>query len=153
MTTNPGRASEIRASDAEREQIARTLQTAATDGRLTLEEMEERLERLYETKYRHELEVLVRDLPAEREAEPASEQAGPAVARGRGFTGPLAVHAVVVGVMSVMLIGRWAASDAPFFWPVFPMFWLWMSVLVHALVRNRPWQRRRPGMAGGGSAS
>lgn len=152
MTTNPGRTPEIRASDAEREQIARTLQTAATDGRLTLEEMEERLEQLYSTKYRHELEVLVRDLPA------AAPEAGPArleeAPRARRFSGPLAVHAVVVGVMSVMLIGRWVASDAPFFWPVFPMFWLWMSVLVHALVRNRPWQRRgRPGMAGGSPAA
>jgi hypothetical protein len=155
MTTNPGRAPEIRASDAEREQIARTLQSAAADGRLTLAEMEERLEQLYETKFRHELEVLVHDLPAEPESAPVSAEARPAAAaRSRRFSGPLAVHAVVVGVMSVLLIGRWVASDTPFFWPVFPMFWLWMSVLVHTLVRNRPWQRRgAPRVVGGNSAS
>jgi hypothetical protein len=155
MTTNPGRVPEIRASDAEREQIARTLQSAATDGRLTLAEMEERLEQLYETKFRHELEVLVHDLPAEPDAGPVSAEVQQAAASpARRFSGPLAVHAVVVGVMSVMLIGRWVASDTPFFWPVFPMFWLWMSVLVHALVRNRPWQRRSAaGVVGGNSAS
>lgn len=149
MTTNPGRTPEIRASDAEREKIAETLQIAAADGRLTLAELDERLGQLYETKYRHELEVLVHDLPAEPEVKPEVKPAVASAAtappegwRGRRFSGPLAVHAVVVGVMTVMLIGRWVASDTPFFWPVFPMFWLWMSVLVHALVRNRPWQRR-----------
>ncbi|GAB3417268.1 hypothetical protein GCM10027569_41210 [Flindersiella endophytica] len=136
------------------------MQTAVTDGRLTLAELDERLGQLYETKYRHELSVLVRDLPAEPEIKPGVASAG-ARPRASGrlgrFSGPLAVHAVVVGVMSVMLIGRWVASDTPFFWPVFPMFWLWMSVLVHALVRNRAWQRRArpttPANAGGGSPS
>jgi hypothetical protein len=30
---------------------------------------------------------------------------------------------------------RWAVSGAEFFWPAMPMFWLFVSVLVHARVR------------------
>jgi hypothetical protein len=53
----------IRASDAEREQIASLLQTAAGDGRLTPEEAGERLAQSSTARFRDELALLVRDLP------------------------------------------------------------------------------------------
>ncbi|HKC47098.1 MAG TPA: DUF1707 domain-containing protein [Gemmatimonadales bacterium] len=53
----------IRASDAEREQISKLLQTAAGEGRLTPDEAGERLAEAQSAKYRHELEQLVADLP------------------------------------------------------------------------------------------
>ena len=41
-----------------------------------------------------------------------------------------------------MMIVRWTVSDAEFFWPIFPMFWLWASVAVHARIRlGRRWGR------------
>lgn len=43
---DPARAG-LRASDAEREQVATLLRENFTDGRLTLEELQERLERAY----------------------------------------------------------------------------------------------------------
>lgn len=149
MTTDAGRLPEIRASDAEREEIARRLQSAAAEGRLTLDEIDQRLSRLYETKYRSELAVLVDDLPAETPARPKPNEAVPA-GRFRRVHPALAIHATIVAVFGVLLIGRWAASDAPFFWPMFPMLWLGVSLLVHARIRGArgtagqrpPWQAR-----------
>ncbi|MGW7367132.1 DUF1707 SHOCT-like domain-containing protein [Streptomyces sp. NPDC054841] len=55
---------EMRASDAEREQIAERLRDAVAEGRLDMEEFEERLDATYKARTRGELEPLVRDLPA-----------------------------------------------------------------------------------------
>ncbi|WP_435880336.1 DUF1707 SHOCT-like domain-containing protein [Streptomyces nondiastaticus] len=54
----------MRASDAERERIAEALREAVAEGRLTMEEFEERLEAAYKARTHGELEPLVRDLPA-----------------------------------------------------------------------------------------
>ena len=54
----------IRASDSEREQVAKLLQTAAGEGRLTPEEAGDRLAQASATRFRDELERLVADLPA-----------------------------------------------------------------------------------------
>jgi Domain of unknown function (DUF1707)/Cell wall-active antibiotics response 4TMS YvqF len=54
----------IRASDSEREHTVDLLRRHSVDGRLTLEEFADRIERAYDAKTREELEVLTRDLPA-----------------------------------------------------------------------------------------
>jgi hypothetical protein len=53
----------LRASDADRERVAEILRQAAGDGRLTLEELDERLDAVYAAKTYAELEPLTRDLP------------------------------------------------------------------------------------------
>jgi hypothetical protein len=53
---------ELRASDAERERTADQLRHAAGEGRLTVEELDERLDGAYASRTRGELEVLVADL-------------------------------------------------------------------------------------------
>ena len=54
----------IRASDSEREHTVELLRRHSVDGRLTLEEFADRIERAYDAKTRDELEALTRDLPA-----------------------------------------------------------------------------------------
>ena len=54
----------IRASDTEREEVAKLLQTAAGEGRLTPEEAGDRLAQASAARFRDELERLVADLPA-----------------------------------------------------------------------------------------
>ncbi|MCA6095815.1 DUF1707 domain-containing protein [Streptomyces sp. SCA3-4] len=54
---------EMRASDAERERVAEALREAVAEGRLDMEEFEERLEAAYKARTHAELEPLVRDLP------------------------------------------------------------------------------------------
>lgn len=60
----------VRCSDAEREQVRAVLYAAAGEGRLTMAEVEERLGRLEELRYRHELAALTTDLPADEQRTP-----------------------------------------------------------------------------------
>jgi hypothetical protein len=53
----------LRASDADRDRVAEVLRAAAADGRLSLDELDERLDRLYAAKTYGELESVVEDLP------------------------------------------------------------------------------------------
>lgn len=111
----------VRASDSERERVAKLISEAAGEGRLTVAEADERLERVYATRFRHELDEYVADLPAPQAPERRLDR----------FPPRLRVHAAVAVVVSVLLILRWAAMDVPFFWPAMPLFLLWGSFLVH----------------------
>lgn len=152
MQTETDRPSGIRASDAERDEIARTIQQATADGRLTVEEADDRLAQVFAAKYRDELPALVADLPRTEPDRPGSAgNSSTANTGGRASrlpTGrvpfPLAVHAVIVVLWSALLVTRWAASDGGYFWPAFPIFWLTVSLLVHAAVRARRRQDRGP---------
>jgi DUF1707 SHOCT-like domain/Cell wall-active antibiotics response LiaF, C-terminal len=78
-TTGAGEpAGDTRASDAERDATVERLSTAAGDGRLTLEEFSQRLERATTARTRAELDRVVTDLPAD--AGPAGTVAGAALA-------------------------------------------------------------------------
>jgi hypothetical protein len=57
---------ELRASDAERERTADVLRRAAGEGRLTVEELDERLDAAYAARTRSELERLVADVDVPR---------------------------------------------------------------------------------------
>jgi Domain of unknown function (DUF1707)/Cell wall-active antibiotics response 4TMS YvqF len=53
----------LRASDADRELVANVLREAAGDGRLTMDELDERLDAVYAAKTYAELEPITHDLP------------------------------------------------------------------------------------------
>ena len=53
---------ELRASDADRERTADLLRHAAGEGRLTMDELDERLDRVYETRTQRELDRLTADV-------------------------------------------------------------------------------------------
>src|SRR4051812_23583901 len=57
-------APELRASDADRERVAEVLRDALAEGRLDMEEFEERLEVTYKARTYGELVPVTRDLPA-----------------------------------------------------------------------------------------
>ena len=59
----PGRRQGVLASDAERERVALVLRDAAAEGRLTLEELSDRVAAAYSSRTSTELDVLTRDLP------------------------------------------------------------------------------------------
>jgi Domain of unknown function (DUF1707) len=73
-----GKRSNLRASDADREQVAERLRQATGEGRLLAEELEQRLEAVFAARTYGELDVLVADLPGPRGAVP-----GPARPRSR----------------------------------------------------------------------
>ncbi|HEY6497727.1 MAG TPA: DUF1707 domain-containing protein [Trebonia sp.] len=69
----------LRASDADRERVANVLRESAGDGRLTLDELDERLDAVYAAKTYAELEPITHDLPgAETSYVPATTAASPA---------------------------------------------------------------------------
>jgi hypothetical protein len=59
---------ELRASDADREQTAELLRRAAGDGRLTVDELDDRLAEAFAARTRAELEALVADVVASGDA-------------------------------------------------------------------------------------
>jgi hypothetical protein len=67
MAVDPARR-ELRASDSDRETVAEILRDAAADGRLTMEELEERLTAAFAARTYGEFEPLISDLPAGRPA-------------------------------------------------------------------------------------
>ncbi len=72
--TTQGSQLPILASDAERERASDTLRQASVEGRLTLDEFAERVERALAARTRDELQAVTSDLPASR---PVSAVAGP----------------------------------------------------------------------------
>ena len=66
----------LRASDADRERIANVLREAAGDGRLTMAELDERLDAVYAAKTYAELEPITHDLPGHRDRLRAGGLAG-----------------------------------------------------------------------------
>jgi hypothetical protein len=119
--------SRLRAADADRERVATLVQAAGTEGRLTLEEIEDRLGAVYAVKYTDELTALTADLPPEKAPD----------LRFRRFGHPaLRVHAVLAALLAVLFVVRWAVSDVPYFWPIAPLFWLAMSLFVHTRIRG-----------------
>ncbi|MER5931317.1 DUF1707 domain-containing protein [Streptomyces sp. NPDC002054] len=118
---------ELRASDADRERVVERLRDAVAEGRLTMEEFEERLEAAYASRTYAELEPLTRDLPAAGATAPlaAAPAAGaaPAPASAAGLPariGGEGTSTAAVAVMSrVQRIGHWtvpARFNAVAFW-------------------------------------
>lgn len=93
---------ELRASHSDRDKVVEVLQAAAGDGRLSPEELDDRLERALTAKTYAELAVLTADLPAPGAASvPAS--AGVAVTSGA----PKDLVKIHVGSGSARRDGRW----------------------------------------------
>jgi len=112
----------IRASDAEREQVAHILRTAMGEGRLTLDEGEQRLTAVYQAVYRDELAQLTADLPESgRYALADLPEAKMAVVRHRRRKAAV-VGAVMLAAMA--LVGVWALSGAHILWPGFLFFFV-----------------------------
>ncbi len=129
----PGR---MRASDDEREQVATILRAAVTEGRLNLEEGDERLAKLYASRFRDELGPLTQDLPdgGRRALLDTPEMA--AIFRHR-----LRVHSAGTLALAGLLVGAWVLSGAHFFWPLIPLLFLTFGLMRHWRHRHAPWGR------------
>jgi hypothetical protein len=151
MSTDPQRPDRTRASDAEREEFATIVRNAMTEGRLTLEEGEERLAQVYAAKFRDELAPLTIDLPDG--GRPAPEETPQDRAAFRSGMGR---HVGFVVAVTAVLVGLWALSGAHFFWPAIPLTFMAIGLVRHA--RWRQWRRlggppwAGPGWSGPGQA-
>ena len=100
--TAPGH---LRVSDADREQAAEVLRAAAGDGRLTLDELDERLEAAYAAKTYADLQSVTSDLPGPGVPAPVASAGGSFPAGRIGGT-PGAPFAVAI-MGGARRRGRW----------------------------------------------
>jgi hypothetical protein len=134
--------SELLASDADRDLIAERLRSAAAEGRLTSEELEERLERAFSARRDAELEPLVADLP-----EPSLPARRPERRRLRDDE-----HVRAYVATMALLVAIWALTGAGYFWPIWPMLGWGIGVLADTGGRlGGPCRRRssKPGYSTG----
>jgi hypothetical protein len=110
---------QLRASDAERERIIDVLRRHTADGRLTLEEFEERVGEALAATTRDDLGPVLRDLPPLPAAAPVEARATarrrirwPSLDGGRALLGAVAV----VVVVTLLATGGWGM-----WWIVFPL--------------------------------
>jgi Flp pilus assembly protein TadB len=120
-----GRDPNIRAGDADRERVAERLRKSHTEGRLDMEEFQQRLERCYQARTFGDLAELVRDLP--RSEQPQSGRA-PGSPRWR-----LAPFAVILAFLFLISVATSHHHGG---------FWLWVPLLF-IFWRLSAWRRRR----------
>jgi Domain of unknown function (DUF1707)/Cell wall-active antibiotics response 4TMS YvqF len=97
----------MRASDADRERVANVLREAAGDGRLTMDELDERLDAVYAAKTYAELEPITHDLPAAGSAAPVPVPASAAPGDPARFGGEPTSHGAVAILGGFSRRGNW----------------------------------------------
>jgi hypothetical protein len=134
--------SNIRIGDAEREQVADQLRTSHTEGRLDVEEFNERIDAALKAKTRGDLRALVADLPG------AQQGRRPAAAGGERM--PFLARMLAVPffpfLLAVVLV---AAISHGHFWVIFPLFFL-ARFLMFRFGYGPWWMRHRGGYYGRG---
>jgi hypothetical protein len=107
---DPGK---LRASNADREAVAQKLQTAMSEGRLTVSELQERLDTVYGAKTLSELEPVTWDLPGHTDLVPKTQPVPPSLSKspaaglpapvpsaGMERVGGTPTSSVAIGIMS-----------------------------------------------------
>lgn len=127
----------LRASDSDREHVATVLRENYAEGRLTIEEFQERLEQTYKAMTLSQLETLTADLPGH----PPFSVSQPVAAPG---TRSRYVQRRILRFVLLMLflIAIWAAAGRHgFFWPIWPII-IGGFFLLRNMLDAGPWNRR-----------
>ena len=97
----------LRASDADRERVAETLRQAAGDGRLTMDELDERLDAVYAAKTYAQLVPITHDLPDHSGAAHVPAPSRPAAGDVRQYGGEPTSHTAVAILGGFSRKGDW----------------------------------------------
>lgn len=97
---------ELRVADADRDRTVEQLRSAAAEGRLDPDELEERVSKALTARTQSDLDALLRDLPAPRVPVPAPDRSLILRERTAAFLVP-----------NVVCMAVWAATGAGSFWP------------------------------------
>jgi hypothetical protein len=127
----------VRLSDTERDEAAAYLREQMSEGRLTLYELEERLGKVYDARYRVDLAGLFDDLPSPVPAvpspPPAVVQSGPPI---RARHTPRRVDAIRSYVfVNTLCIAIWMMTGFGYFWPIWVLV-PWGIVLLSKLAKG-----------------
>jgi class 3 adenylate cyclase len=135
------RGSSVRASDADRERVAELLRHHYGAGRLSEEDLPERVEAAYGARTVAELEAVTADLPAPPAPRVRSR-------RRSALEISVRIHLTVFVLVNLMLIGIWAASGGGYFWPIWSLLGWGVGVGCHAAPliarRGRPARTELP---------
>ena len=124
------KADDKRASDAERDRVVSDLRAHAAEGRLSVDELDERIATALSAKTRAELAQLLNDLPrARKRRDPAAER--------REFSHHLRTYLWVMA----LLVAIWALTGAGYFWPIWPALGWGIGVMSHMGAVRRPGRR------------
>jgi fatty acid desaturase len=110
----------LRVSDADRERVVEELRAHAGDGRLDLDELEERTSAALAARTLAQLRAVKADLPARRTR--VSPRA----------SDDFRAHLRVFVAVQVLLVTIWALTGMGYFWPVWPFLGWGIGVLSHA---------------------
>ena len=105
---------DVRASDAERDAVVESLRGHAQAGRLTSDELEERVGLALAAKTRADLATLQQDLP--QPARRIAPRPRPRQEHRHGGPPPFVP-------IAILLIVIWAVTGAGYFWPIWPLLW------------------------------
>jgi hypothetical protein len=137
--------------DAERDRVVRALTRFCGDGRLTLDELEERVAEVYAATTTADIQHALRQLPAVRDADATARAGGDAAqapagapmirmpaerSSGRGDVA-LRVHLVVYLSVIGFLVAIWfLTSPFGYFWPIWPALGWGLAIAIHAGVER-----------------
>jgi Domain of unknown function (DUF1707)/2TM domain len=132
--------SQLRVGDAERRQTADTLERHYVDGRLSAEELAERLRQARAARTRAELDAVLRDLPplfAPNTTQPPPHLGGAPEARGRAMPSDVRLHLTIYALTMLLLLSIWLiTTPGGYFWPIWAMLGWGFAVAVHAFGRR-----------------
>ena len=129
--------SSIRASDADRHSVIEVLRRHTSEGRLTLEELDQRVGEVYAAKTIGQLQHATRDLPAVAPP-PGTASARPPAGRRRGLLDPALAGFVTT---SLLLVFIWAMTGAGYFWPIWAIVPMALGAFKHAVSGDHPRHR------------
>lgn len=130
-----------RASDQDRERAVRDLTKHCGDGRLTLDELEDRVAEAYAAATKADLEHALRELPRANVAVPSAPRpdrvkhsAAPVrMSANKGAEIALKVHlAVYLAVMAFLVLIWFLTSPFGYFWPIWPGMSWGLAVAIQA---------------------
>ena len=136
-------ADQLRVGDSERTRVTETLHDHFAHGRLTRDELDERLEATLSAKTFGDLRKVMLDLPGPGAAEPSAAAARPVSGPGYIRRPRLRFLPLVVGVLLVALL----LSSGPL-WATFGLlkviFVTWLVLGLLGFMRARRWRRHGP---------
>jgi hypothetical protein len=132
---------ELRASDADRQVVVTDLQRHYADGRLTTEELRERIGQAMAARTYADLDGLQRDLPRTAVSNPVTATGRPVIVAASNSSPTLAdcrqgfrAHALsYASVISGLIVIWLLTSPGGYFWPVWPMFGWGIGLASHGI--------------------
>lgn len=130
--TDPARVT-LRAADVDRERVAALLRQHFEDGRLTLDEFQDRVAKTYSSRTFGELDELTADLPTLARPGPK-----PVTRRQRATRD----HVIAYVVVNLFLVVIWAVTGHGYFWPIWPILGWGLGVTLDVLGVDRSHRQR-----------